>query len=203
MKSFVRYSSQILKVFANGGYAGERAALADVPNALPYQRAIETETNGYLVRQFCYNSLYDRLSTRPFLEDIEKKWLAFQLLCGLRDCQSKDIYHGDIKTENTLVTSWNWLYLSDFSSSFKRVMLPEDNPADFSYFFDTSGKRTCYLAPERFLPPGEEADPNAKVTWAMDVFSAGCVIAELFLEAPIFSLSQLYKYRRGEYDPNI
>ncbi|KAK1750970.1 Serine/threonine-protein kinase ppk19 [Echria macrotheca] len=181
----------------------ERRALADVPNALPYQRAIETETNGYLVRQFCYNSLYDRLSTRPFLEDIEKKWLAFQLLCALRDCHSKDIYHGDIKTENTLVTSWNWLYLSDFSSSFKRVMLPEDNPADFSYYFDTSGRRTCYLAPERFLPPGEEADPDAKVTWAMDVFSAGCVIAELFLEAPIFSLSQLYKYRRGEYDPNI
>ena len=37
----------------------------------------------------------------------------------------------------------------------------------------------------------------------MDVFSVGCVIAELFLEAPIFSLSQLYKYRKGEYDPNF
>ncbi|KAK0722074.1 hypothetical protein B0T26DRAFT_850423 [Lasiosphaeria miniovina] len=181
----------------------ERRALADVPNTLPYQRAIETETNGYLVRQFFYNSLYDRLSTRPFLEDVEKKWLAFQLLCALRDCHSKDIYHGDIKTENTLVTSWNWLYLSDFSSSFKRVTLPEDNPADFSYFFDTSGRRTCYLAPERFLPPGQESDPDAKITWAMDVFSAGCVIAELFLETPIFNLSQLYKYRRGEYDPGI
>ena len=182
---------------------GEKRALADIPNALGYQRALETETNGYLVRQFLYNSLYDRLSTRPFLEDIEKKWLAFQLLCALRDCHAKDIYHGDIKTENTLVTSWNWLYLSDFSSSFKRVMLPEDNPADFSYYFDTSGRRTCYIAPERFLPPGKEPDPNAKVTWAMDVFSAGCVIAELFLESPIFNLSQLYKYRREEYDPSI
>ena len=174
-----------------------------MPNALPYQRAVETETNGYLVRQFLYNSLYDRLSTRPFLEDIEKKWLAFQLLCALRDCHSKGVYHGDIKTENILVTSWNWLYLSDFSSSFKPVLLPEDNPGDFSYFFDTSGKRTCYLAPERFLPPGEEADPDAQVTWAMDVFSAGCVIAELFLETPIFSLSQLFLYRKGEYDPMI
>jgi len=35
----------------------------------------------------------------------------------------------------------------------------------------------------------------------MDIFSAGCVIAELFLEAPIFTLSQLYKYRKGEYSP--
>lgn len=34
----------------------------------------------------------------------------------------------------------------------------------------------------------------------MDVFSAGCVIAEVFLEgAPLFTLSQLFKYREGEY----
>ena len=100
------------------------------------------------------------------------------------------------------MTSWNWLYLTDFSSSFKKTYLPEDNPADFSYYFDTSGRRTCYLAPERFLKAGEKEDFRG-VTWAMDVFSVGCVIAELFLEAPIFSLSQLFKYKKGEYDPEI
>lgn len=139
-------------------------------------------------------------STRPFLEDIEKKWIAFQLLCALRDCHSLDVFHGDIKTENILVTSWNWLYLSDFSSSFKPTFLPEDNPADFSFFFDISGRRTCYLAPERFLEAGEE-EGSRNVNWAMDIFSAGCVIAELFLESPIFTLSQMYKYRKGEYSP--
>lgn len=118
----------------------------------------------------------------------------------MRDCHSQDVFHGDIKTENILVTSWNWLYLSDFSSSFKPTFLPEDNPADFSFYFDTSGRRTCYLAPERFLVAEEEPGGRG-VNWAMDVFSAGCVIAELFLESPIFTLSQLYKYRKGEYDP--
>lgn len=185
----------------DGEFIEERKALADVPNALAYQRILETETNGYIVRQYLYSSLYDRMSTRPFLEDIEKKWLAFQLLCSLRDCHARDIFHGDIKTENTLVTSWNWLYLSDFSSSFKPTTLPEDNPADFSYYFDTAGRRTCYLAPERFLAAGETPDPKAQITWAMDVFSAGCVIAEMFLECPIFNLSQMYKYRKEEYDP--
>lgn len=184
-------------------HLGERKALSDIPNALGYQRIIETETNGYLVRQYLYSSLYDRMSTRPFLEDIEKKWLAFQLLCALRDCHAREVFHGDIKTENILVTSWNWLYLSDFSSSFKPTILPDDNPADFSYFFDTAGRRTCYLAPERFLPAGEEPDQKPVITWAMDVFSAGCVIAELFLESPTFNLSQLYRYKKGEYDPNI
>lgn len=111
-----------------------------------------------------------------------------------------DVFHGDIKTENILVTSWNWLYLSDFSSSFKPTFLPEDNPADFSFYFDISGRRTCYLPPERFLVAGEDPG-NRHVNWAMDIFSAGCVIAELFLESPIFTLSQMYKYRKGEYSP--
>lgn len=146
------------------------------------------------------STLLKSASTRPFLEDIEKKWLAYQLLCALRDSHARNVYHGDIKTENVLVTSWNWLYLTDYSSSFKKTYLPEDNPADFSYYFDNSGRRTCYLAPERFLGVGDKDDGRG-VTWAMDVFSVGCVIAELFLEAPIFSLSQLYKYRKGEYDP--
>lgn len=54
---------------------------------------------------------------------------------------------GDIKCENVLVTSWNWLYLSDFAS-FKPTYIPYDDPSDFSFFFDTGGKRLCYLAPE-------------------------------------------------------
>lgn len=82
-------------------------------------------------------------------------------------------------------------------------MLPDDNPGDFSYFFDTSGRRTCYIAPERFYAAGEAPPEPPKMTWAMDIFSAGCVIAQMFLESEIFSLAQLYKYRRGEYDPVI
>ncbi|KAI1142345.1 ARM repeat-containing protein [Hypoxylon sp. FL0543] len=184
----------------------ERDKLKDVPNALGFERAFETEGNAYLVRQYIYSSLYDRMSTRPFLEDIEKKWLAFQLLCALRDCHSRDVYHGDIKTENIMVTSWNWLYLTDFTGSFKPTKLPDDNPMFYSYFFDLSGRRTCYIAPERFVEHIENPQTQLqghKLTWSMDIFSAGCVIAELFLETPIFSLSQMFKYRRGEYDPVI
>ncbi|KAE9965948.1 hypothetical protein EG328_009293 [Venturia inaequalis] len=173
----------------------ERKELSDIPNALGYHRIQQTGMAGYLVRH-----------TRPFLDLIEKKWLAFQLLCAVRDCHAKNLYHGDIKTENILVTSWNWLFLTDFSSAYKPTYLPEDNPADFNFFFDTSSsssaRRTCYLAPERFLRPGEDSAGKSKLNWAMDIFSVGCVIAELFMEAPIFSLAQLFKYRSKEYDPS-
>ena len=38
---------------------------------------------------------------------------------------------------------------------------------------------------------------------SMDIFSAGCVLTELFLDgtAQAFSFSQLLAYRAGEYEP--
>lgn len=120
--------------------------------------------------------------------------------------QSHDhgICHGDIKCENVLVTSWNWVYLADFAS-FKPTYIPDDDPSDFSFFFDTGGRRLCYLAPERFYEHGGDMPvvPDAPLKPSMDIFSVGCVIAELFLEGqPLFELSQLLAYRRGQYDPS-
>ncbi|CCG81606.1 putative Protein kinase [Taphrina deformans PYCC 5710] len=179
----------------------ENDQLLDIPNALSYQRLQETDRAVYLVRQYIASNLYDRVSTRPFLEAVEKRWIVFQLLTGLQDCHARGIRHGDIKTENVLVTSWNWVYLTDFAF-FKPTYLPENNPADFSYFFDTSFRRTCYIAPERFHTASEPK--KGPVTDAMDIFSLGCVIAELFLEGiSLFDLSQMLRYKAGEYDPKF
>ena len=61
-----------------------------------------------------------------------------------------DVVHGDLKCENILLTRDDWLLLADFAP-FKPIQLPSDNPADFTYFFDTSRRRAAYLAPERFF----------------------------------------------------
>jgi phosphoinositide-3-kinase regulatory subunit 4 len=87
--------------------------------------------------------------------------MAFQLLNGLRDARNRKIFHGDIKSENILVTSWNWIYLTDFAS-YKPSYLPLDDPADFSFFFDMSGRRICYLAPERFYTQATNSEISAK-----------------------------------------
>ncbi|KAK3016471.1 hypothetical protein RJ639_007720 [Escallonia herrerae] len=118
------------------------------PHVWPFQFWIETDKAAYLLRQYFFNNLHDRLSTRPFLSRVEKKWLAFQLLYAVKQSHENGICHGDIKCENVLVTSWNWLYLADFAS-FKPTYIPHDDPSDFSFFFDTGGRRRCYLAPER------------------------------------------------------
>ncbi|OVA06257.1 HEAT [Macleaya cordata] len=174
------------------------------PHVWPFQYWLETDKAAYLLRQYFFNNLHDRLSTRPFLSVVEKKWLAFQLLYAVKQSHENGVCHGDIKCEDVLVTSWNWLYLADFAS-FKPTYIPHDDPSDFSFFFDTGGRRRCYLAPERFYEHGGEGQvaPDAPLSPSMDIFSVGCVIAELFLEGqPLFELSQLLAYRRGQYDPS-
>ena len=42
-------------------YLAERGLLQDLPNVLTYQRAVETEKAGYLIRQWLTNNLYDRI----------------------------------------------------------------------------------------------------------------------------------------------
>ncbi|KAF7796314.1 hypothetical protein EIP86_007491, partial [Pleurotus ostreatoroseus] len=126
--------------------------------------------NGYLVVKIFVKpdpglsfdfSLKSSCSTRPFLSPVEKKLLAFQLLTALRDARNRKVSHGDLKTSNILITSWNWLLLSDFASH-KPALLPLDDPADFSYFFDTSGRRTCYIAPERFYSAEENSEASRR-----------------------------------------
>ncbi|KAG5326958.1 PI3R4 kinase, partial [Acromyrmex heyeri] len=187
-----------------------RSKLASAVNCLPFQRMILTEKAGSIMREYVKYSLYDRISTRPFLTSIEKKWITFQVLYALNQAHKFGVCHGDIKLENIMITSWNWILLTDFAS-FKPTYLPEDNPADFSYFFDTSRRRTCYIAPERFvktlsselsntlLLPEQEVK-TGDLHPMMDIFSAGCALTELYNEGhPPFDFSQLLAYRNNEY----
>ncbi|DBA05165.1 TPA: hypothetical protein N0F65_005015 [Lagenidium giganteum] len=232
------------------------------PNLLPYaDYQLSTKYNvAFMVRQYFASNLYDRICSRPFLTTIEKKWIAFQVLRALEQCHNKGICHGDIKQENILVTSWNWIFLTDFAP-FKPTYIPEDDPADYNYYFSAidATRRSCCVAPERFYGNSsaatsgassqstngtrgpdammlsrladselsvEDVDKqflsmNATPTSApsstapassrnrregnllesMDIFSAGCVIAEVFLGGkPLFDLPALLRYRTGDVD---
>ena len=107
-----------------------------------------------MVEMFRWCDICVHCSTRPFLSVMEKKWIVFQLLKVLEECQSKrvsiamipgsfsscrvsgkepsylakvemhvistspQVYHGDIKTENILLTGWDWYVPCGNDSSF-------------------------------------------------------------------------------------
>lgn len=185
-------------------------------NTLPWHKILETDRAGYLIRQMIKTNLYDRLSIRPFLEPIEKLFITFQILKIVNEIHLLNIQHGDIRLENFLVTSWNWILLTDFASLTKPTYIPEDNPNQYSFYFDSSGRRLCYIAPERFynsqdhpkhvLSFNDDGLVSLKnsVTDSMDLFSMGCVIAELYNDGePTFTLSQLFKFMKNDYKPDL
>ena len=134
-----------------------------------------------------------RIQVRPYLADIDRLWLVYQLMEAVAAIHACGVRHGDLKPENVLLTSWNWLLLTDLAP-YKPVYLNLEHTADFTYFFDTSGSRRCCIAPERFLRGAaavSRARSGAHVSASMDTFSLGCIIAELWIGEPLFEYSDM------------
>lgn len=182
-------------------------------NNFPISRPI------YLLRQHAHASLSDRLFSRPFLTLIEKNWITFQLLKALQSLHDAGVCHGHLTTENILLTSWNWVLISDVGCQhFKPVALPDDDPGLWIHWFEgrgdeqvkreswvghhRGGDKKCCLAPERFYTPGcDEEDIPKELTPANDIFSLGCVLIELFLGGErALDLGDLMEYRRQGKD---
>ena len=158
-----------------------------------------------LIRQYFAYNLSQRISAMPLLNTIQKLWLSFQLICGLRQIHKAKTYHGDINVDNVLVTSWNWLVISDFAQ-YKPNYLSSENLGQYQFFFVNKSEKNagCYLAPEKFLPTKSDLPmmPLLEQIQAMDIFSAGCVIAEIFLDGqPLFDRPKLQDYKRKLYNP--
>jgi len=90
---------------------------------------------------------------------------------------------------------------------FKPAYIYEDDLKTYNlYFGELDNNLRCYIAPERFSNKISEAQFDSNLMDpAMDIFSAGCVIAEIFLDRKdgraLFDLAQLQNYRKGVYDP--
>lgn len=115
------------------------------------------------------NTIFARLN-QP-LHPILLKLYAYQLLRGLAYIHGEGIMHRDIKPQNLLVDpSCHILKICDFGSA---KMVNED---ENSIAYITS---RYYRAPELIFG-------NTKYGTSIDIWSAGCVIAELMAGKPIF-----------------
>ena len=134
---------------------------------------------------------------------IERKWFAFQLLCAVSQLHHRDTIHGDIKPENVFITSYNSLMVTDIVC-YKPTFLKGDDFETYNmYYGEHKNNQRCYLAPERFLENNDY--DSAKISYdlltkSMDIFSLGCVIAEILMDGtPLFDLERLRQYGKQEY----
>jgi len=128
-----------------------------------------------LVLEFVPETLFSVIQNykknRQHIPMVLVKLYVYQLSRALAHIHAMDICHRDIKPQNVLVDpSSHVLKLCDFGSA-KRLIPGEPNVAYICSRY--------YRAPELIFG-------NTDYTTAIDVWSQGCVMAELILEQPIF-----------------
>ena len=166
-------------------------------NLAPLIYMEENNRSGIIFRQYIEYNLKERIYLMPYLNNIQKIWITLQILYAVNELSEIGIVHGDLKPENILLTSNLSVYLSDIAT-YKPAYISMDDLGNYTYFFGTNKSdslKGCYFSPERLLDKGETAGDNTK-TFAMDVFSVGVIIAELFLEKNILDFPQLLNYKK-------
>ena len=155
-----------------------------------------------VMRPHMYTTLKDRLETRPFLTHVEKLWILSQLLEALQALHDSGVVHGFLTSTQIGLTSWGHVVLLDIASYKSLQTLPDDDPSLYLYYFQELQQDPsvtgCYLAPERFHSK-TETPTSIKLTPAMDIFSAGCVLLETSLNGErALDLGDLMDLRKGK-----
>ncbi|KAG0415284.1 hypothetical protein HPB47_007560, partial [Ixodes persulcatus] len=100
-----------------------------------------------------------------------------QLLEGLSYCHRKNFLHRDIKCSNILMNNRGQIKLADFGLA--RLYSAEDKSRPY-----TNKVITLWYRPPELLLGEERYGP------AIDVWSCGCILGELFTRKPVFQASQ-------------
>lgn len=170
-----------------------------IPGIAKYSAITVEGTTGYLARPFFSTSLEDLMTfQQPPITNVEKTWIAFQIVTAMTRLHQSGLSHYDLKPSNVFVEQSFFTYVTDLAPFKPKTISP--NRMNFYYhFFTTNSSSGYYLAPERFSndpESGENIDMKAA-----DLFSLGCVLYFIFSNGKhLFDVTSGMRYGAGKLD---
>ncbi|NWS64421.1 CDK12 kinase, partial [Chunga burmeisteri] len=162
---------KILRQLIHRSVVNMKEIVTDKQDALDFKK--DKGSAFYLVFEYMDHDLMGLLESGlvHFSEDHIKSFMK-QLMEGLDYCHKKNFLHRDIKCSNILLNNSGQIKLADFGLA--RLYSSEESRP-----YTNKVITLWYRPPELLL--GEE-----RYTPAIDVWSCGCILGELFTKKPIF-----------------
>ncbi|KAI8971734.1 kinase-like domain-containing protein [Mycotypha africana] len=141
----------------------------------------------YLIQTCCDTTMSDIIHSKVKLEPVHYQWFMYQIFTALKYIHSANVLHRDLKPANILVNENCDLRICDFGMA-RGIAIPS-NAID-------SQNMTHYVVTRWYRAPEIMMSRNA-YDKSIDMWSAGCILAELLGRKVLFKgsdyVDQLHK----------
>ncbi|SCU91293.1 LADA_0F09120g1_1 [Lachancea dasiensis] len=139
--------------------------------------SFESFNEVYIIQELMDTDLHRVIATQALTDD-HIQYFVYQILRGLKCLHAADVIHRDLKPSNLLVNANCDVKLCDFGLARCAGVSVAAGGKDTGHMTEYVATR-WYRAPEVMLTAAE-------YTFAMDVWSCGCILAELLMQRPLF-----------------
>ena len=136
----------------------------------------------YIIQELMQTDLHRVIATQVLSED-HIQYFLYQTLRALKMLHGSNVIHRDLKPSNLLLNSNCDLKVCDFGLA--RIVATNATATDDTDLDEEVSGMTEYVATRWYRAP-EVMLTAAKYSKAIDVWSCGCILAELYLKRPLF-----------------
>ncbi|CCI48115.1 unnamed protein product [Albugo candida] len=140
----------------------------------------------YMMMEMVDTDLHRLIQSQTKLEEAHIAAIIYQILCGAQVLHENGVLHRDLKPGNVLISKNCSVKITDFGLSRIIPKVPKDLYKEAEKPAKTQHMMTEYVITRWYRPPEIMLAPNGCYDATIDMWSIGCIFAEIILRKPLF-----------------